>query len=339
MARRLGLAVVTSDALTILRTRRGRGFSYLDPSGRKVDAARRREIEALGLPPAWEDVVIAADPQAHLQALGRDAKSRMQYRYHERWSAVRDAVKAERLRMFGRALPRIRAAVERDMKRALDDPRAVAATAVRLIDRQLVRVGGEVYARQGTRGASTLTKRNALVGARDVKLRYRAKAGKKVELRLRDEALKRRLRRLATQRAPQTDGRLFAYRGTDGKWRSLKAPQINSWLAEAAEAPVTAKDFRTFGGSSLALALLCDAEPDTRNGEWTAPARRRATAGVMRDVAERLRNTPAVTRSSYVHPSIVEAFERDELDCSFLRGRMRMGLSREETALMRFLEN
>lgn len=337
VARRLGLRIIDKDALTVTRRPHGDHFRYADVNGKALPAGRRKQIEALVLPPAWSEVAIAADARAHLQAVGRDGQGRVQYRYHEDWARVRDAVKAERLLAFGRALPRIRERVERDMDRPLHDRRAILATAVRLIDRQLLRVGGERYAAMGTRGASTLERRNARVKGSTVELLYRAKAGKKVRLRLKDRRLAARVRKL--RRTGGGGGRLFSWRDADGTHR-LHASQINAYLADLAHghlsrkpaAPVSAKDFRTFAASALALEALSTAPADT------ATARKRALAATMREVSERLRNTPAVARSSYVHPLVVRAFEGGELDAALVRGPVRGGLDRAETGLMRLLE-
>ena len=336
VAEQLGLRIIDKDELTFARRPHGEHFRYVDAEGGALPPERRREIEALVLPPAWSDVAIAADARAHLQAIGRDGQGRVQYRYHDDWARVRDAVKAERLRAFGRALPRIRERVERDLARPLSDRRAVLATAVRLIDRQLLRVGGERYAAMGTRGASTLEARNTHVKNGRVELRYRAKAGKKVSLRLRDKRLADRVKRLRRMKGR----RLFAWRDETGTRRRLGASQINEYLVDLAHGhlgrrpaiQVSAKDFRTFAASALAVEDLCAATADTPT------ARKRALAAAMRRVAERLRNTPAVARSSYVHPLVVRAFEAGELDPGLVRGPVREGLDHAETGLMRLLE-
>ena len=331
VARRLGLTITDTNALTIERRRHGRGFTYRDSAtGRTVNGARRREIEALVLPPAWEEVRVSPEACTHLQAVGRDGKRRVQYRYHEDWARVRDAVKTERLIRFGRALPRIRAAVEADMKRPLNDRRGVTATAVRLIDRQLLRVGSEQYLADGTRGASTLANRSVKVARKAVELTFRAKAGKRVNLRLKDTKLARRVRKLRRRGGK----RLFSWR-SGRKVKSVNARLINAYLTDAGGAPVSAKDFRTFAGSALALERLCEALDDEPSSLTT---RRRATASAVRDVSERLRNTPAVARSSYIHPSIVAAFEDGTLDPNLVRGRRRRGLDAAETGLMGFLK-
>ena len=328
-AERLGLVIVTVDDLTIVRDEKGTRYE----NGRAVGKRRLAQLEKLVLPPAWRDVRIAADGRAHLQAIGRDAKDRVQYRYHDDWVRVRDAVKAERLLAFGRALGDIRAAVARDLKRPLDDRRAVLATAVRLIDRQLLRVGSERYARHGTRGASTLLASNAETEDGTVALRYRAKSGKKVRLRVRDRALANRLAKLRRKRK-RKDARLFTYRDREGRRQALAAREINAYLVDAAAAQVSAKDFRTFAGSAMALAELA-AEPPPR----AVKKREKVVTATVKSVSERLRNTPAVARASYIHPAITKAYLAGGLTSDLVTGRKRAGLDRAETGLMRFLEN
>lgn len=327
-AARLGLVIVTVDDLTIERT--DDGYRYVN--GRRVGRRRIAQLEKLVLPPAWREVRVARQHQAHLQAIGRDAKDRVQYRYHDDWVRVRDAVKAERLLAFGRALGDIRAAVARDMRRPIDDRRAVIATAVRLIDRQLLRIGSERYARHGTRGASTLLIGNAVEDDGALELDYTAKSGKAVRLSIRDAALKRRLKRLRGARRRKSQ-RLFSYRDGGGRRQSVTAREINAYLATLATARVSAKDFRTFAGSAMALEQLA-AEPCPR----LLKQRSKAVTRTVKAVAERLRNTPAVARSSYIHPAVTDAFMRGQLSPGLLRGPARAGLDAAETALMRFLE-
>lgn len=330
-AGRLGLRHVDAGTLPLRRIRRGRGFSYVDANGKPVRTRRTlARIRALVIPPAWEEVCIAADPDAHIQAVGRDAEGRLQYRYHDRWTTLRDDLKAERLLRFGRALPRIRARLEADLRRRVGDRRYAAAAAGRLIDRTLLRSGhGTADPEAGGRGATTLLKRDVRVNGGSLQLAFIGKSGKKVRKTLRDPVLLRRIRKLKSI----GKRRLFAFHDERGRCCYLSARELNAYLREAAETDVTAKDFRTFAASAEALAALAQADPpDSRTG------RRRLVATVMRQASDRLANTPAVARSSYVHPLVVEAFEAGALDGALLRGPPRSGLNREETALLRFLE-
>lgn len=330
-ARRLGLRHVDAGELPLRRIRRGRGFSYVDAGGKPVRARRAlARIRALAIPPAWTEVCIAADPDAHIQAIGRDAEGRLQYRYHERWTRLRDDLKAERLLRFGRALPRIRRRLQTDLGRRTADRRYAAAVAGRLIDRSLLRSGhGAGEPKAGGRGATTLLKRDVRLNGSTLQLAFVGKSGKNVRKTLRDPILLRRIRRLKSI----GKRRLFAFHDERGRCCYLSARDLNAYLREAAGSDVTAKDFRTFAASAQAIAALATADPP---GSRTA--RRRVVAAVMRQASDRLANTPAVARSSYVHPLVVEAFKEGALDAALLRGRPRAGLSREETALLRFLE-
>jgi DNA topoisomerase-1 len=330
-AERQGLRYVTTEQLRLTR-RKGRiGFLYFDAKGELI---RNRKIidriNELAIPPAWTDVRISADPNAHLQAIGRDDAGRLQYRYHKTWTEVRDRLKSERLLRFGRALPKIRARVDRDLKRRKTDRRYAAAVAGRLIDKALLRAGHSTEAiEDGGRGATTLLKRDVKLNGTKVELRFTGKSGKEIKRTLRDPILLSRLRKL--KRIGKK--RLFAFEDEAGRCCYLSARDLNAYLRDAAGAPVTAKDFRTFAASAHALAVLCAAErPETARG------RKALLAEVMRQASEQLNNTPAIARSSYVHPLVVRAFDAGELDASMLRGLTRDGLDKAETALMRFVE-
>jgi DNA topoisomerase-1 len=225
---------------------------------------------------------------------------------------VRDKVKAERILRFGAALPKIRARIEKDLKRRKTDRRYAAATAARLIDRALLRAGHyEATLEDGGRGATTLLNRDVQLNGRKVFLNFTGKGGKQIKKSVRDPILLARLKKLKKIGGK----RLFTFRDDDGRRCYLSARDLNAYLRDAAGASVTAKDFRTFGACAHALAAFCQLEcPETEHG------RKSAIAGVMQEVAKRLVNTPAVTRSSYVHPLIVEAFTERELAPTMLRG-------------------
>jgi DNA topoisomerase-1 len=330
-AKRYGLNYIEAEALCLKRAPTPRGFRYLTADGRALRNPKALErIRSLAIPPAWTEVCIADDPRAHIQAVGRDAEGRLQYRYHDDWTAVRDRVKAIRMLRFGRALPKIRMKLEADLQRRKTDRRYAAAAAGRLIDRALIRAGHPVAnAQEGGRGAATLLNRDVQLNGTKVRLKFVGKSGKLINKTIRDPILLSRLRKLKSV----GDKRLFGFRDEKGRCNYLSARDLNDYLREAAGQPVTAKDFRTFAASSLALAALCEAPP-----EESESARKRRVAAVMRQAAEKLANTPAVTRSSYVHPLVVEAFEDGRLQPSILQGATRSGMSHAETALMRFLE-
>ena len=349
LAERFGLHIADTDRFTVARRKRGDGWRFVDMrTGRSPGREISTTLKKLAIPPAWRDVRCADALDAHILVVGTDGEGRRQYIYNPEWERVREAVKEHRLLQFGRVLPRIRAAVRRDLSAANRRTgnlrrRGVAAAVVRLLDRAGMRPGNEAYALAGTRGASTLRKSDVAVDGPRVKLDYVGKHGREHEIELRDEPVARVLRRLkygkrsarrdARARNRKARERMFVYRGGDGRSYPLTAAKLNRYLVDAAGAPVSAKDFRTFIGSATALEALFE-----KRQEETERGRRKAVAEAVEATSERLRNTPAVARSSYIMPTIIEAFERDEMPDTLFRGPTRNGLDRAETALMRHLE-
>lgn len=328
-AKIFGLTIVPVDDLIVERHRRSSdAWDYVSAQG-ALSRDRQSDIDALVIPPAWEEVRISADAKAHLQAIGRDAKGRLQYLYHPDWHRVREAVKADRLVRFGNALPKIRDQVEKHLQLPFNRTRSVLATLVRLIDQHSIRIGNEQYAKQGTRGATTLRTEHVSVKGNDVEISYTGKSGQEIELSISDAKLKKRLKALKRHNR----GRLFKAARAGKTKNPIRASRLNAYLTKCAGSPVSAKDFRTFRASSLALTHLCSVGHCEREGE-----KRAAVAKAAKLVSQDLRNTPAVARSSYIHPSIITAFEKDALHESLIKGRKRKGLSRKETALMRFFE-
>ncbi|WP_062013278.1 DNA topoisomerase IB [Aureimonas sp. AU4] len=332
-AERFGLVMVDPTLFTVERRRHGRGHRICFSGGEAItDRPLKARIKALVLPPAWRDVKICVDENGHIQATGRDEKGRIQYRYHDAWVNVRNAVKTERLLRFGRALPTLRRKLEADMKRNADDERATAAVAARLIDLSAMRPGHEKYAEDGGRGVASLRRENLKLGEKRAVLKFIGKSHQTNVVEIEDRQLVRSLERMKAGRSK----RLFRFTGADLKRHDLTANLLNRYLRSASGKRISAKDFRTFHGSAEALRfLLEDVEPAERD---TLPKRRRAVAKAMRSVSTVLRNTPTVARASYVHPEIVVAFEEERLSPDLLRGRSREGLTSVETALMRFLE-
>ena len=291
------------------RVRRGRGFAYLDARGRAVrDERVLRRIRLLAIPPAYGEVWICSHSNGHLQATGRDARGRKQYRYHLQWQAVRDALKFEHLRDFGRALPTIR----RRVRRVLDTPGGatlarVVAAIVRLLDTTCLRIGNPEYLREnGSCGLSTLRKRHVEPRGDQLRLRFIGKGGKPQAAHVEDPRVARLVRRC--QDLPGQA--LFRYLDDDGRPQAVESTHVNAWLAEVAGVHVTAKDFRTWHGSVQALSLALDA---CNRGAEGGAAPRPAKA-VIAEVARRLGNTPAVCRKSYIHPrvlALLEGIDRD----------------------------
>ena len=267
---------------------------------RVTDEATLSRIRALAIPPAWTDVWISANPRGHIQATGRDAKGRKLFRYHERWTALRDADKYSRLIGFCAVLPRIRRRVSRDLKRPGLDHDRVVATIVRLMETTLIRVGNEEYARQnGSYGLTTLRNRHAKVEGGTVRLRFKGKSGKEVEAEVSDRRVARIIRRL--QELPGQE--LFEWVDADGGRHSVSSDDVNTYLRETTGQDVTAKDFRTWAGTVLAATALRSLE----GFESETDAKRRVLAAIDQ-VSRRLGNTRAVARRSYVHPAVLDTF-------------------------------
>jgi DNA topoisomerase I len=296
-----GLRYVTDARPGIQRRRAGKGFTYIGADGRRItDGAKLAWIRGLAIPPAWTDVWICPSQQGHLQATGRDARGRKQYRYHPDWRAARDDAKYERMIAFGQALPRIRRRVDRDLRRHGLPRERVLAAVVRLLEKTPVRVGNEEYARDNSSyGLTTLRDRHAKVGAARIRFRFRGKGGKPHEIELSDA----RLARIVSRCQDLPGQELFGYLDADGEVRSVGSEDVNEYLREISGQEFTAKDFRTWAGTVLAAWAL----RELSDVDSQAPAKRNVVRAVKR-VAEWLGNTPAVSRASYVHPSIIEAY-------------------------------
>lgn len=332
-AQRFGLSVVDPNQFDVERRPHGKGFRICFSKGDVIhDQALKERIKALVIPPAWTNVRICIDETGHIQAVGRDEKNRLQYRYHDAWVNVRNAVKTERLIRFGNALPALRARVAKDLRRKRRDRLMTAALATRLIDLAAMRPGHEKYAADGGRGVASLRKTNLRIVGKTAILKFIGKSKKLNRVELTDKSVVKGLKLVRRAKGQ----RLFKFLNERRKGqRKLTATLLNEYLHEASGASISTKDFRTFHGSAEALRFLIEDVGPLPDSERK---RRKAVAAAMRSVSERLRNTPAVARSSYVHPQIVEAYESGTLDADLLKGRKREGLTRPETGLMRFLE-
>ena len=320
LLRRLGLRYVSVSELTIRRRRRGAGFIFVNGDGRALrDRRILYRLKRLAVPPAYENVLYAADPRAHLQAIGRDTAGRAQYRYHPDWEKVRELRKARRLARLAEALPKIRAWVSRHIGgREPSRERAIAAV-IELVALTALRPGSETYAKQhGTRGAATLLKSDLRVTGERVSLKFIGKGSKPVEKEVRSARLALALKRLAAL----PGSRMFQYRNQDGAVLALRRREVNTALREIAGRAVSLKDFRTLVACSNALEHLAAMEPKT-----SQRGRKRQLLETMREVAADLANTPAVCRRSYVHAAVVDAFESGALK-RIARGR-RTAASRE----------
>jgi DNA topoisomerase I len=309
------LRMIDVGELDILRRRAGRGFAYFDSLGRHIkDPEILARIRKLAVPPAYVEVRIASDDRAHLQAIGRDAAGRWQYRYHVNWNDIREKRKVVRVADLLAALPRIRLCVRRDMaSRQLDKAKA-AACAVAMIDESHIRVGGESYARSdGGCGAATLLKRHVSIGRDTIRLQFPGKGGKIVRRLIVERALARALRQIA--KLPGR--RLLQFLDEPGPPRPLTASDVNDYLQRVSNASVSAKDFRTAAASALAAEKLAAiAEPPLSESE-----RKRQISAVMRLIAAELVNTPAIVRKSYVHTMVEKSFRNGALRSALKRAR------------------
>lgn len=294
------LSYVTDSQPGIRRVRRGAGFSYLADDGRKVrDAATLERIRSLAIPPAWEKVWICPTPDGHLQATGRDARGRKQYRYHPSWNEKQGEDKFSRLADFGRALPRLRRAVRRDLRLSGLPREKVLATVVRLLDLTGARIGNEEYRRSnGSFGLTTLRNRHAVMKMGEIKLSFKAKSGI-----LQESSIKSlRLARVVRQCQDLPGQQLFQYVDDGGARHSVTSTDVNDYLRQLTGIDCSAKDFRTWRGSVEALVALseldetAEAEPD------------KAVVAIVDRVARHLGNTRAVCRKHYIHPALLESF-------------------------------
>lgn len=315
-AREAGLRYVSDVRGGIRRLRKGKGFVYRNGHGRLVrDPQTIARIRSLAVPPAWRDVWICPFGDGHLQATGYDARGRKQYRYHPQWRATRDQTKYDRLAVFARALPAIRARVERDLARPGLAREKVLATVIRLMERTLIRVGNDEYARHnGSYGLTTMRDEHVQVRGPRLRFRFRGKSGIEHEIHFEDP----RLARIVARCQDLPGQELFAYVDPTGRWRDVTSSDVNQYLREIAGQEFTAKDFRTWWGTTLAAEALRRYPPPRSKAEG-----RRNVNEAISGVAERLGNTKAICRKCYVHPAVVEAYLAGTLSARMHSGRGR----------------
>lgn len=308
-----GLRYVADRGPGIRRRRAGKAFRYVGDDGSPVaDEAVLKRIRALAIPPAWEDVWICPREDGHLQATGRDARGRKQYRYHRRWHEVRDETKYGRMIAFASALPAIRRQVTRDLALAGLPREKVLATVVRLLETTYIRVGNPEYARENDSfGLTTLRERQVRVRGSTLKFRFRGKSGVAHDIALTDARLARIVRRV--QDLPGEE--LFQYVAGDGSVHAVESADVNAYLKATAGEGFTSKDFRTWAGTVLCARALRALEPPRSLAES-----RGQIAQAVEAVAKKLGNTKAVCRKCYIHPAIVKSYERGELH-ELVRGR------------------
>jgi DNA topoisomerase I len=336
-ARASGLRYASDARPGITRRRAGRGFTYRDVDGSPIrDPSVRARIAALAIPPAWTDVWICPWPNGHIQATGRDARGRKQYRYHADWRSRRGSDKFERMVEFGHVLPRLRRRCDRDLGRRGLPREKVLAAVVRLLELTLIRVGNDAYARLNRSfGLTTLRGRHAKVTGSRIRFRFRSKSGVIHESDLRD----RRLAAIVRQCQELPGQELFQYVDEDGGVHDVASDDVNAYLREATGGEFTAKDVRTWAGTVLAYRALRAQGAGDR-----PPVARRKLVAAIGAAAERLGNTQAVARGSYVHPDLAEMY----LDGGIGTGRARPDQDvdwstlpdrKEELALLRLLSS
>src|SRR5918996_878149 len=300
-AEEAGLQYVSDERPGYSRRAKGKNFDYFDTEGKKIrDEQRLLRIKRLAIPPAWTEVWICPSPNGHIQAIGRDARGRKQYRYHERWREVRDENKFDRLAQFAKALPDIRRRVAQDLKVPGLPRRKVLATIVLLLERTFLRIGNEEYARENKSfGLTTLKNRHVKVKGAQVRFRFRGKSGRQHEVDVNDRRVAKVIAKC--QDLPGQD--LFQYLEENGEVRDVTSQDVNEYLRQIAGEDFTAKHFRTWGGTVLAAIALSKQEEFQTKKEAKSNIKMAICA-----VAELLGNTPTICRKCYIHPLIVEAY-------------------------------
>ena len=296
-----GLHYVDDSQPGIRRRRHGRGFSYIGPDGRPVlQPERLRRVRSLAVPPAWSEVWICPDPLGHLQATGRDARGRKQYRYHPRWREVRDAVKYDRMLAFAQSLPTIRKRTDQDLEQPGLPREKVLATVVRLLEETRIRIGNDEYRKEnGSYGLTTLRNRQVNVIGAEVRFTFLGKSGKNHSIELHDRRMARIIKRFLEIPGQE----LFKCVDDDGEVKAINSADVNEYLRQITREDFTAKDFRTWAGTILAARFL----RETAGATNARRAKKELVRAIAR-VADELGNTPAVAKKGYIHPAVIAAY-------------------------------
>jgi DNA topoisomerase I len=331
-ARSAGLRYVRDDRPGIRRTMSSLGFKYYRPDGRQIrNPAELKRLARLAIPPAWTDVWICPDPRGHLQATGRDARGRKQYRYHPQWRGTRDETKYERMPAFAAALPKIRTRTSSDLARPGLPREKVLAAVVQLLEKSLIRVGNGEYAKENKSfGLTTLRNKHVKVQGPTMRFEFRGKSGVRHSVKVTD----RRLARIIKSCRDLPGQELFEYIDGNGNRCDVGSGDVNDYLREISGEDFTAKDFRTWAGT----VLVCAAFRELAKGNL--PASKRVVQAIDA-VAGVLGNTRAVCRKSYIHPAVLDAYSNGRVEDvigSGAAGRSRRGLSADECAVLAILE-
>jgi DNA topoisomerase-1 len=323
-----GLTYVSDAMSGFRRTGVPKAFRYLDKNGHVIKSPETlQRIQRLAIPPAWKDVWICPLAEGHLQAVGRDARGRKQYRYHPAWREARDETKYDRLAAFGKALPKIRRRVTRDLREKQLSRNKVLATVVRLLETTFIRVGNKEYTKQnGSFGLTTLRNRHVNIRGSQVQFYFRGKSGVQHTIDIENARLAKIVRRLRDLPGYE----LFQYYGDDGELHTVGSADVNQYVREAAGDDFTAKDFRTWAGTMLAAEALDGC------GFSSAKEAQRNVKTAIDNVASQLGNTVAVCRKSYIHPSILDAYTEGSFPGKSPSAAKR-GLSARESAVLSFL--
>lgn len=332
-----GLVYIENQHVGMTRRKSGKGWSYRDASGTAIrDKAVIDRINKIGIPPAYSDVWICDDERGHIQATGRDAKGRKQYRYHERFRELRDSTKYEHMLTFVEVLPSIRERINADMARRGLPREKVLATVVHLLETTMIRVGNADYAKQNkSYGLTTLNDRHVRVEGSELRFRFKGKSGKQWNLQLAD----RRVAKIVKQSQDLPGQHLFQYLDDKGEQREVTSGDVNAYLREISGSDITAKDFRTWTGTVLAALALAEFE----KFDSEAAAKKNVRAAIEK-VAAKLGNTPAVCRRCYVHPEVIDSYMSETLVLQIehevdreLRDNV-AGLRPEEALVLAFLK-
>jgi DNA topoisomerase I len=309
-ARKAGLRYVIPKGPGIRRRRAATGFTYLDANDDTIhDAETIKRIQSLVIPPAWTSVWISPDPDSHIQAVGRDARGRKQYRYHPAYRQIRDLVKFDRMRAFGRSLPRIRRILGRDLARQGLPKRKVLAAVVKLLETTYIRIGNEEYAEEnGSFGLTTLRNQHVQILGEMLKFRFRGKSGQKHEITLADPRLARIIRKCRDI----PGSALFQYLDENGEPQSIESGDVNEYLREISGGDFTAKDFRTWGGTCLAAECLLAKCAEAGDPQLKQEIKS-VLVDVVKDVACKLGNKPATCKKYYIHPAIIDCYSAGNL--------------------------
>jgi len=330
-AKSAGLRYVNDQSAGIRRIRDGDAFLYEGPNGAAVSEDDLQRIKSLAIPPAWTDVWICSRPNGHLQATGRDARGRKQYRYHPRWRATRDETKYGRLMAFAHALPAIRKRVEEDLARPGLPREKVLATVLRLLEETHIRVGNEEYARANdSYGLTTLRDDHARIEGSKLRFRFRGKSGKEHQIDVRDP----RLARIVKRSRDLPGEELFQYLTDDGEHLPISSTDVNDYLREISGQEFSAKDFRTWAGTVLTARALAEI------GDYSSQAEsKRNINAAIESVAGRLGNTRAVCRKCYVHPAVIDSYvDHTLIERMHTNGHAPAGLDGDEAATLALLE-